>query len=386
MIRLTNGGEKRLQPGCFFDPPMKIHPCSGRGRRPFTQTNIRQDRKYALAGKSAPPEKDSPPLEEPSGLILSEPQPDTAPAAAHSAPASEKSSIRELAALPLPSSSLKGPLLLQANRAGRPLAGARWELYRDGAPLKNLQTGEDGSLRLDRLEPGAYLLREIRAVPGYLLQKTPQMLMVPAPGGALLTVVSSPAPCQLSFTTVDAAGGWPLHRAVFRLEDASGVWEEVSGWDGRVCFGPLTPGDYRLCCRSPVPGYAETAEIWSVGVDSSGSVIVNGRPAEAFSVPLRPLLTDFTFQVSDALSGEPLAGAVFSLGDRPILDAVSDREGWVAFRGVYHGYHTLSQRQPAAGYQADNTRLPVNVSAGSGVQIDGLPAESYRFECLPEGI
>lgn len=282
--------------------------------------------------------------------------------------------------------------LRQVNRAGQTLAGAKWELRHNGSAFQTVQTAEDGTARFSAPEPGVYTLRETHAVPGYLVQKAEHTLSVDSDGalrvdGSLspsLTVVSASAPRQLSFAVTDGQGGWPVHRAEFRLMSESGTLEDCSDHNGRVRFGPLQPGSYRLHCVVSAPGYAKPAGEWSVQVTEDGGVSVENHPAETFGVTLQPLLTGFTFRVADGQTGAPLEGTAFTLGDRPILTAVSDEEGVVSFEGVYYGYHTLSETQAAAGYRTDSARLPVNVSDRGHVLIDGVPAENYVYECLPE--
>ena len=56
----------------------------------------------------------------------------------------------------------------KVDTAGRPLAGVRFALEdTEGNALRELVSGEDGTVRVDGLEPGSYVIRETQALEGY---------------------------------------------------------------------------------------------------------------------------------------------------------------------------------------------------------------------------
>lgn len=56
----------------------------------------------------------------------------------------------------------------KVDTAGRPLAGVRFALEdAEGNALRELVSGEDGTVRVDGLEPGSYVIRETQALEGY---------------------------------------------------------------------------------------------------------------------------------------------------------------------------------------------------------------------------
>lgn len=56
----------------------------------------------------------------------------------------------------------------KVDTAGRPLAGVRFALEdTEGNALRELVSGEDGTVRVDGLEPGSYVIRETQAMEGY---------------------------------------------------------------------------------------------------------------------------------------------------------------------------------------------------------------------------
>ena len=56
----------------------------------------------------------------------------------------------------------------KVDNAGRPLAGVRFVLEdAEGNALRELVSGEDGTVRVDGLEPGSYVIRETQALEGY---------------------------------------------------------------------------------------------------------------------------------------------------------------------------------------------------------------------------
>ncbi|RDB63863.1 hypothetical protein C1878_03450 [Gordonibacter sp. 28C] len=88
---------------------------------------------------------------------------------------------------------------------------------------------------------------------------------------------------------------------------------------------------------------------------------------------------DVSFPKLDLETGQPLAGAVFSLQDRSggaALTATSTDEGMVVFPDVGYGTYDLVETQAPVGYQPDSTAYAVEVGAG-GVTVDGAPLADF---------
>ncbi|MEU3352902.1 choice-of-anchor A family protein [Streptomyces sp. NPDC037389] len=174
---------------------------------------------------------------------------------------------------------------------GRPLQGARFQLWRETNGVQGLQTSGDrpdtrsadecvtdthGECRIT-VEPGAYYWQELRPPPGYRLPERaafgPLVLTAAnAPEGVSLTVGNTPAPDSygsIHLVTKDTRTGRPLPGARFEL------WRETNGRPGlqiagaapdrradpgcatdragRCAFRGLPPGAYYLR-ETVVPG------------------------------------------------------------------------------------------------------------------------------------
>ncbi len=123
---------------------------------------------------------------------------------------------------------------------------------------------------------------------------------------------------------------------------------------------------------SAAPSGVSTAEsIKVLGKDFSlGATGVYVLPSQAF---------DVSFSKVDDATGQPLAGAAFSLRNQSggaALTATSTDAGLVVFAGVGYGTYDLQETQEPAGYQPDPTVHVVEVGA-SGVTIDGAPMAEF---------
>lgn len=175
-------------------------------------------------------------------------------------------------------------LLTKVDENENLLEGAVFEL-RDavGNLLRDdLISDEEGIVTVDRLAPGDYVLREIKAPTGYILNTTPIAFTI-AEGMA-----GQPDILSLGhFTNYQGSGGVmkvdengnPLADAEFSVFDADGnavLTGLVSDEEGRIVIEDLAPGKYTLVETKAPAGYVLTEEVYSFEVAAEAE----GKPVE----------------------------------------------------------------------------------------------------------
>ena len=127
-------------------------------------------------------------------------------------------------------------------------------------------TSEDGSLRIERLGPGAWVIAEVAPLPGYVPDPAPRVVEV-APDGtvsgsaeAVLGFVNDKT--QVLFSKIDSETGRELSGAVLQIVDGQGhvVEEWTSGSDPHAVKG-LPVGEYVFRETQAPDGYLVAEDV-----------------------------------------------------------------------------------------------------------------------------
>ena len=176
---------------------------------------------------------------------------------------------------------------------GLPLAGATFQLTSGGSVFTATSNAAGivnfGPLALN----STYTLQEIEAPDGYLPNSSTYTVAVSSDGVTTIdgqpivgyTISNTPA-TDLAFLKVDATTGLPLANAVFALAQGASIIDIVVSNDaGVVDFGIQPVGNYTMTEIVPPAGYGPNITVYSVVIDSSGGITINGIPLANFSVP-----------------------------------------------------------------------------------------------------
>ena len=273
----------------------------------------------------------------------------------------------------------------RSRATGRPVAGAVYTLYQSGRPVARAESDAAGRLRFAGLQPGCYTLSETEAPAGYQPDATSYTVSVCACGRVTIDcqpadgfpLYDTPA-ATLAFQKRDEVNGRPLSGAVFTLSNGQTA---TSDSNGLVQFGTLAPGTYTLTETRAPDGYQLSDTPYTVTVSAAGAVTVNGVPIEQFTAWDAPM-PSFFFYKTDARTGEPLSGAVFTLSNGQT--ATSDSEGRVTFGPLAPGTYTLTETTAPAGYLPNTQTYTVVVSATGTVTVDGDPAAEFTVYNTPQ--
>ncbi len=150
----------------------------------------------------------------------------------------------------------------------------------------------------------------------------------------------------------------------------------ISDESGRLSFTDLAPGEYTLIETTIPAGYLPERTSHQVVVDEDGTVMIDGIPADNFSlydVPNRD--AEISFRKVDADTGQPLAGAVFTLPNG--VRAVSGSDGVVNFGIFGPGSYVIQEVTAPEGYAAVQTDFTVVVTTDGRAFIDGTSIANF---------
>lgn len=276
-------------------------------------------------------------------------------------------------------------ILKKDNQTGEPLAGARFTITTAGGSVinANLVTGPNGYATLNGLEPGSYVVREVEAPDGHLIDSTPQTFEIRVgQTEPVFLVFGNDGETTLYIRKEDEQTRLPLADAVFELRKADGEIVErrlVTGPDGLASIDGLEPGDYIIREIEAPPGYllAEDPE-----------QIVNLEAGETETVLFRNNKPGgIAILKQDAISGLPLEGAVFEV-TRPDGSLVGNtqyttgRDGYIRISDLESGYYYVQEVEAPEGYLLDSTKHQVYVEdfKVTLLQLDNYEQASFVIE------
>lgn len=182
--------------------------------------------------------------------------------------------------------------------SGERLSGAVYSLTSGGTVIATAVSDFAGRVTFSQLPPGAYVLTEVQAPPGYIPVQTSYTVIVSEIG--TVTIDGIPAnnfllenrnqSFNLAFTKIDSVTLATLPGAAFTLSSGGIiVGSAVSDASGRVNFGLLAPGTYTLVETAPPPGYASNPTPHTVVVDALGNITIDGVSLAGYLFPNIPL-------------------------------------------------------------------------------------------------
>lgn len=255
-------------------------------------------------------------------------------------------------------------ILKKDNQTKEPLPGARFVITTAGGSVinANLVTGPNGYATLNGLEPGSYVVREVEAPDGHLIDSTPQTFEIRVgQTEPVFLVFGNDGETTLYIRKEDAQTRLPVADAVFELRKANGEIVErrlVTGPDGLVSLDGLEPGDYIVKEIEAPPGYLlaeDTEQIVNLKAGETETVLFrNNKPGGVAILK------------QDAISGLPLEGAVFEV-TRPDGSLVGNRQyttgkdGYIRISDLESGYYYVQEVKAPEGYLLDSTKHQVYV-------------------------
>ena len=277
----------------------------------------------------------------------------------------------------------KGTLIVQKidSATGEPLVGAEFKIVSANGELTPDNEGltstnglyrvdSNGQIVLEKLNPGAYVVTEIKAPDGYVLIAQPQTVLVNS-GDTQTLVFGNPPKGSLVINKLDSLTGEPLEGCVFKVTYADGrVVDDgklssnglyTTDRNGQIVIGNIT-GTLIVTEEQTIPGYVIDPET------RSQTVVVSPDDAQFLTFRNSPKGT-LIVEKFDKATGKPLEGAEFKITTSS-GELLADNEGLTSTNGIYttdeNGQIVLSKLSPAT-YVVTETKAP------EGYVLDPMP-------------
>lgn len=275
----------------------------------------------------------------------------------------------------------------KVNEEGQPLADTIFQLVNSetGEVVHQVESDEDGNVRVEGLAPGEYRFEEIKATKDYLVNTEPINFSIAETHSGKVTVKE----VQKTFVNYQGVAElWkvdehnePLQNAEFRLFFAgtNEVVQEhlVSDEEGRVFARDLAPGTYEFEEVKAPTGYIKNSQRIAFTINQSAK----GQPV---TVKMLTQLTNYqgTAQlIKTNKEGTPLKGAEFKvLNDKQeIVDEglVSDEEGIVLAKNLAPGTYSFIETKAPTGYLINTQPISFTIKDEANGQPDKVDVGQF---------
>lgn len=248
----------------------------------------------------------------------------------------------------------------------QPLKNAVFKITKsNGEFVKEAETDANGVITLDGLTEGSYIVTEIKAPDGYILQDTPKTFEI-KDGGSMELVFTNKKAYGLQIRKIVKDTGEALPGAKFRVEKATGelIGEYTSNSSGLVTISGLDDGVYVVTEIKAPDGYRLDSTPQNVIVKAGELATVTFENAQLSSVRIRKI---------DAVTREPIGGVRFLIKDEHnnvIGEYTTDSDGYIELEDdLEEGKYYAEEIQAAPGYIRDEEVKTFRVRRGETTEI-----------------
>jgi len=232
----------------------------------------------------------------------------------------------------------------------QPQANAKFRIQEVGGTFsKEYYTDASGEIDLKDLTPGSYIVTELQAPDGYLIDDASRTIKIEANEQAVFVFTNTRKP-SVEIVKYDPQTGKYLSGATFRIakiEDGTHYLDRVTDTNGRIRIDDLEPGVYSVQEMSAPSGYILNDTEFHVE-------LYPGRVSElVVSNEKKP---DLQIIKTDAITGKPVEGATFTIrmvDSSTIITETTDANGKILLREMDPGVYEITEQSVPDGYLLD---------------------------------
>lgn len=249
----------------------------------------------------------------------------------------------------------------------KPLPGAVFKLTRANGDVvrEDITTGEDGTAFVEGLDAADYIVTEVTAPGGYIIDKTPHAVSLEQGKTYTLTLENEKKP-GLLVKKVDAQTSKPLAGASFKITrgDGSVVRENVvSDVDGVVHIPELDTGVYIITEVKAPSGYE---------IDETPKT-VQLRKGQTYEVTFKDTKqSQLVIKKVDEDTRQPLKNAKFKItksNGELVKETETDENGTITLTGLPDCSLVVTEIKAPDGYILQDTPKTIEVKAGGSYEL-----------------
>lgn len=258
------------------------------------------------------------------------------------------------------------------------LPGAMFEITTAGGThIANVETGIYGYASLPNLKPGGYVVKEIKAPDGHIIDPTPQTFEVPEnASGWIKTLIFDNSPyTNLYIRKYDELTGIGLEGAHFRVwKDNTLIADDVvTDKAGFIHIGEQTAGMFQVKEIRAPQGYLLNEETYTMYLKDGETGTLEIPNIKPGGLAIRKV---------DAKTGEALRGATFELrtiNGTLIGSKTSGADGYVRWDELEPGWYTVEETKAPTGYMRDTQIRNIEIKNFKSVDLEW---ENNQFASL----
>lgn len=258
---------------------------------------------------------------------------------------------------------------------GNPLSGAQFKVTTSKGDVIGRNNGifttdSNGSITISYLAKDSYIVEEVKAPDGYVLEEQSKTIALDY-GKTYTLEFTNKKMTSLVIKKVDSISGEPLVGAKFAVEKQNGehVGEYTTDNTGTILLPTLDPDWYVVRETKAPEGYIldETPKTVEVKTNVPTVVTFENKP-----------LSGIKIVKTDAETGEPLEGvsfAVSKMNGEKIGTFKTDKEGMIYISDLEDGYYTVTETEGLENYHWDKEPKTVEVKSGKQtiVEVENQP-------------
>ena len=265
---------------------------------------------------------------------------------------------------------------------GNPLSGAQFKVTTSKGDVIGRNNGifttdSNGSITISDLAKGSYIVEEVKAPDGYVLEEQSKTIALDY-GKTYTLEFTNKKMTSLVVKKIDAVTGEPLPGAKFFVEKQNGehVGEYTTDNTGTILLPTLDPDWYVVRETKAPEGYIldETPKTVEVKTNVPTVVTFENKP-----------LSGIKIVKTDSETGEPLEGvsfAVSKMNGEKIGTFKTDKEGMIYISDLEDGYYTVTETEGLENYHWDKEQKTVEVKSGKQtiVEVENQPYSGLVIE------
>ena len=261
----------------------------------------------------------------------------------------------------------------------KPLKDAVFQIKKANGDMvkEDIITGEDGTAFIEGLEAGDYIVTEITAPGGYLIDSNPHPVSLEEGKTYTLTLENTRLP-GLLIKKIDSQTKKPLQGAVFKITrgDGSVVRESVTtDADGVIHLPELDTGTYIITEVSAPDGYAIDEPPKTVEIRAGQTYEVTFSNTKRSGLTIRKI---------DEGTRQPLKNAIFSIskanGEIVKDRAETDETGIITLTGLTDCTLIVTEIEAPDGYILQDMPKTIEVKAGGNYELTFTNKKAYGLQ------
>jgi uncharacterized surface anchored protein len=265
--------------------------------------------------------------------------------------------------------------------SGAPLAGAVFVIERtNGERIGKYTTDVAGKIIAPDYIEGVYIISEVKAPEGYILDLAPQTVTVKSGKLTVAEFANTPLP-NLYIKKVDAATGALLAGAEFSIATVNGevIANVTSIATGAVIVPRIQPGVYVITETKAPAGYELNDPVQTVEVRADGSTVYYGGSYAGTALTgntatfANRKLNTLEIVKLDSVTKNPLSGAMFDVtkaNGEKIGSYRTDASGKILIPEISEGTYVISETAAPDGYILDSAPQTVIVKSGKLTAVE----------------